>query len=132
MNYISKVAEMLGVEIGEKFNIILANGNMSSYNPYEFKEDGLFDKEGDNSLSETGNLLIGKHSIERIPFKPKDNERYYYVDVDECIEYDYFYPTNIKHLCNFAIGNCFKNRQQAELHKEEMLTKFKEMKEKLK
>jgi hypothetical protein len=76
MNYMPKVLEMLGVEVGEKFDV-----KRWSYNPHQFDEDfDLVNKYG-NCVSNTVivELLKGTYEIEKLPWKPKDDEIYYFI-----------------------------------------------------
>lgn len=72
MNKMREVANLLGVEIGEEFNI-----EDAIYNPYVFTEDGLYDCENFPRNGVIGELLCDNRVIEKIPFKPKDYEEYW-------------------------------------------------------
>ena len=74
-NKMKEIAGIFGLEIGEEFNIV-HNWKYSEYNPYVFTEEGLIDKDGDGTPIPT-NLLRGVYTIEKLPFVPKDGERYY-------------------------------------------------------
>lgn len=74
-NKMKELAGIFGLEIGEEFNIS-SNGEYLEYNPYTFTEDGLIDKDGDGAPILT-HLLQGVYIVEKIPFKPKEGERYY-------------------------------------------------------
>ena len=66
MTNMEKVAEMLGVEIGEKFNI----GTLH-YCPYEITDKELIDCNGEPASIALGYLLHGKLKIEKIEAEPK-------------------------------------------------------------
>ena len=73
MNYIPQIAKMLGVEMGERFEII-GHG----FDRYYFSDDGLFSECFDMALKETlSNILIGRSKIKKLPWKPKVQEMYY-------------------------------------------------------
>lgn len=75
MNYMPEVLKMLGVEVGEKF--ILKNKN---FNPYHFSDDFiLLDSTGGHCNHHISYVLIGEVKVEKLPWKPKDNELYYFV-----------------------------------------------------
>ena len=61
MTNMEKVAEMLGVEIGEEFNVETLHCN-----PYKFTDEGLTDYNGDIESMVLGYLLHGKLKIEKI------------------------------------------------------------------
>ena len=66
MTNMEKVAEMLGVEIGEKFNIETLN-----HNPYKFTDKCLVDCNEERASIALGYLLHGKLKIEKIEAEPK-------------------------------------------------------------
>ena len=84
MNLIPKIAEMLGVEIGEEFNAKHANiGKIltnSKEEPtiFKFGNDGLYakcsDGSGDFFLIGMGNFINGDYEIVKMPFEPKEGE----------------------------------------------------------
>ena len=71
-NYMADVAKMLGVELGEEFDVEYCN-----WNPYRFTEDGLLDCKSNPNSGVLEVLLIGKAKIIKKPWKPKSGERYY-------------------------------------------------------
>lgn len=78
-NYMAKLAEMLGVELGEEFK--LNDGQEIKYNTYKFTEEGLMIS-GNKYLwlatkGTIADLLTGELSIVKLPWKPKRGERYY-------------------------------------------------------
>ena len=74
-NKMKEIAGIFGLELGEEFNISYG-GKYSEYNPYVFTEDGLVDKDGDGCPVPT-NLLRGVYTIEKLPFRPEEGQRYY-------------------------------------------------------
>ena len=74
-NKMKELAGLFGLELDEKFNIC-HDGKYSEYNPYVFTEDGLVDKDGDGTAIPT-NLLRGVYTIEKLPFRPEEGQRYY-------------------------------------------------------
>lgn len=73
-NYMKEVCELLGVELGEKFNV-----KGLSYKPYYINENGLYDCYGYSSNGLLFSLLTGKAEIK----KPilDDKERQYLASV---------------------------------------------------
>lgn len=55
------------------------------------------------------------------PFKPVGGETYWIVTVDGRVLDKTFVPDNTFDCSNRAIGNCFKTKESAEMHKEEMM-----------
>ena len=74
-NNMEKIAEMLGVRIGEEFDIVIGRETALSYIPYSITEKGLVDKDGDAHYNYLGYLLVGKCAIRKLPPKPKFTEK---------------------------------------------------------
>lgn len=55
------------------------------------------------------------------PFKPVGGETYWIVTADGRVLDKTFVPDNTFDCSNRAIGNCFKTKESAEMHKEEMM-----------
>lgn len=73
-NYMADVAKILGVELGEEFKISCVNGT------YKFTTDGLKFKVREEWIvaSFMSDLLTGKHKIIKLPWQPKNGDRYYF------------------------------------------------------
>lgn len=78
-NLIPQIAQMLGVEIGEKFKIkgyneptykFDADGLKASFDNFSKKEEGL-------ANASLGSLLAGNLEIIKLPWKPNMGEEYY-------------------------------------------------------
>lgn len=136
MNLIPKIAEMLGVEIGEEFNAkhanigkILTNSKEESA-IFKFGNDGLYakcsDGSGDFFLIGMGNFLKGDYEIVKKPFEPKDAEMYWYVWWDEKnIDTSYtFWQGSFSNWSDKYCGNCFRTEAEAEKHKFEIYEKL--------
>ena len=73
MNYMSEIAKMLGVEIGEEFKLRPYDKNEVTFSYYLFKRDGLYNPyDKDNYL--LAELLLGKYEIIKLP-KPILDEK---------------------------------------------------------
>lgn len=130
-NYIPKIAKMLGVEIGEEFEVlpkIAGPGYKSSR--YRFSEYCLQYSNYIHYPSETGwsptntitGLLNGKISIIKIPFEPKDGEQYWYVCWNEhgigaTVS---IWRNMVSHYADKYCGNVFRTQTEAEEHKYEV------------
>ena len=110
-----KVAEMLGVKLGERFKI---NGEV-----YWLDKDGLMDDTGHQIFSTLGRLVIGQYTIEKLPWKPQESDIYWvvlkdghtvrYFWGDDCVDYSLYYA-----------GNCFATREEALAHAPEIIAKL--------
>ena len=121
-NHIAEVTKMLGVEIGEEFDI-----NGFSCNPHRFTDSGLIDKEDDENRAALCSLIMGECHIVKRPFVPKKNDDYFYVDEDGniCADFNSFNAVDFTFI---AFGNCFRTIEEAERNKETMLKKMNEYK----
>ena len=112
MNYMSEVAKMLGVELGEEFSV----GTFGV--DYVLTNDGLF-YTGDNSRCDNIliNVLTDRTSINRKPWMPKEYEKFWYVDIDKHIYAEDFCCGHINSVLLYKIGNCYKTREEAEANR---------------
>ena len=77
MNHMEQVAHMLGVEMGERFKVSGMDGE------FWLDDNGLHmqDDKGDYDLNALlAALLAGRLKVERLPWVPKCNEYYWFVD----------------------------------------------------
>lgn len=78
MNYMSEIAKMLGVEIGEEFKLRPYDKNEVTFSYYLFKRDGLYNPyDKDNYL--LAELLLGKYEIIKFPKPILDDEEKKYL-----------------------------------------------------
>lgn len=107
MNYMPKVLEILGVEVGELFNI-----KGFAMNPYQFDEEyNLIDMEFYVRNGFIRGLIIGKYEIEKLPWKPKEEETYRYVDSFGKIAERYWTHDSGDYY-RFNSGNCFRTSEE--------------------
>lgn len=82
-NHMTKVAEILSVELKEAFRIIGAkNGNyyrLSKENGVEMSYDNINWEKFSGELLRL--LMLGEVKIEKLPWKPRDNEYYFIPDI---------------------------------------------------
>ena len=84
MNYMERVAQMLGVELGEKFDIANTKGKIVTKDLW-LTENGLEQKGMDGSMvlpHVLNMLLVGDLVVYKHPWKPKLKGDYYYIDND--------------------------------------------------
>ena len=107
MNKMKGIAKLLGVQIGERFDI-----KGSHNNPYVLSLDGLIDINNNIHCSLLGDLLWGKGEIVK-KFIPEDGEECYYVDATGhryTIKFDH--STAEVKACFVSFGNCFKTKEE--------------------
>ena len=115
MNHMEEVARMLGVELGERFMV----GDEKCY----IAKEGLMDDGGGHCPRTLTYLLTGENTIKKIPWKPKNGDRYFAVmtdretDIyrwgDDCIDFSFYFA-----------GNCFKTEEEALAHAPEVIGKL--------
>lgn len=118
MNYMEKVAEMLGVEMREEFKIqagkILVNEEL-----FVITEGGIRDMDGtsrnDGILP---NLLMGVFTVKKLPWKPTDDERVYFITPEGGVSCSYFKRV-LYLLALYKLGKLYRTREEAEAHAEE-------------
>jgi len=117
-NYMAEVAKMLGVEIGEEFEIEYPS-------PCSVKTTALFSEDGFKvthtdavilqphwQTTELHWLLNGTTSIKRKPWKPKFEESYYSVGVDGAVEHGTWLNDFLDYSL-YKIGNCYRTIEEA-------------------
>lgn len=107
MNYMPKVLEMLGVEVNETFKIKGFN-----LNPYQFDEEyNLIDMEFYVRNEFIMGLIIGKYEIEKLPWKPKHGDRYYFIGLDGLIDSWNWTGVMVDHYC-YNARNIFRTSEE--------------------
>lgn len=125
-NHMKEVAEMLGLDIDEKFDIMIRENDPSNYNPFKIREQGLVDKDCVLANDYLNELLIGNFEIIKKPWKPKYGEWFWIVKSTGRV-------ISIKNLGSesdagfIKFGNCFKTQEEAITHADEMVAKIKEV-----
>lgn len=118
MNHMKQVAEMLGVELGERF--ALESGGVDT-GDFVLGEDGLYSISDDGRAMESNiivYILTGKLKIVKKPWLPNDNEVYYCIDHQDNRSGDIYVVTynwqgnTADYMC-YATGNCFKTKSEA-------------------
>lgn len=129
-NYLSEVARMLGVEIGEEFDIVYETGKKADWGPYKITHAGLVDEAGGQPLHIRAffNLLAGNYTLQKRPWRPKDGEKYWLITDGGGPTWRYFYESCIVELAMLNMGNCFPTKKAAEAAATEMMAKFEEIK----
>ena len=128
MNLIQMIAKELGVEIGERFYIGSEEKIEGAY--YYFSSTELLyhvpNRTPDYAqYRELADLIYGDKKIIKLPFKPKEHERYWYVYVgDDEIGITRFTEANTNDLMRVYCGNCFRTEAEAEKHKYEIYEKL--------
>lgn len=134
MNYYKKIAEMLGVELGEEFSI--KNIQTEDINRARYKitqEEGIMysiDREKWVRSAVIMSIINGSYSVVKLPWKPKNDEKYWYYS--ETINQATYHKWSFGNydLCLWKLGNCFRTEEEAEAKGKEIVEQImKEYKE---
>ena len=121
-NRIADLAKLLRVELGEEFIVTRPNGDLNA----KITSDGLKWSSYGGTPAE-GDILeliiTGVYGIKKKYFKPDVSDRYFFINNSiDCPEVEaiHWMETVLDYM-RFAVGNCFKTMEEAELHKDEMI-----------
>lgn len=128
MNYYKKIAEMLGVELGEEFSI--KNIQTEDINRARYKitkEKGLMYSIGGEEWNRSSSLLAifsGAYNIVKLPWKPKKGEAYWhYSEVwREVISFEW--EDCLYDFLLLKAGNCFKTKEEGDAKAKEIIEKL--------
>ena len=119
-NKMDKVAEILGVEIGEKFKIQYPNGEISDCY-YRFTENGIYGDDHSVGSRFLLNLVIGKYTILKSPWKPVEGELYFYIDQKGTVYGTSFSETCLYDFNLYKLGNCYCTKEEAEANRDKWI-----------
>ena len=116
-NYMAAVAKMLGVELGEEFEIDYGKDRKSTANitktGLHIIDTNMVDFLGDLNRATLDWLLIGYCTIRHKPWKPKVDERFYVVAVDGSIMHKHWDNCS-NHINYYKFGNFYRTYKEAE------------------
>lgn len=135
MTYWKQFAEMLGLELGEKFELIYDDGTINE-DTYKIEEDGFYykNKQSEDWFAEpstTVNKLInGYCKAVPKPWKPSEGYKYWWYSIAWNQAIDNEFNSSIGDLLHWKVGNCFKTKEEAETKGKEIMEQImKEYKE---
>ena len=128
MNLIPMIAKELGVEVGEEFGIQEVENcdtEMFRYK-YRFAQTELQFKTYDYWIPTTipTSLLTGQAEIKKLPFEPKEGEKYFVVSIVDKSVCFCLWDGHTTDYCYKACGNCFRTESEAEKHEHEIYEKL--------
>lgn len=112
-NHMKEVAKMLGVEIGEEFEIKGGDG------AYYLTYDGLYHN-GFKCEKTLNDLLVGVCTIKHKPWKPIINDTYYFVRSDGDVS-SAQWISNVWDHSIYKLGNCYRTREEAEANRDKWI-----------
>lgn len=119
MNYMPEVAKMLGVELGEEFEINEYHGSTFIFTDSGLSMSCKHDCEDFAPIALLF-LLNGKFTIKRKPWKPKEGESYYIVETNGSIGVEEWWAETID-MNYYKIGNCYRTSEEAEANHEKWI-----------
>ncbi len=112
MSYYEQVANMLGLELGEKFKLRNDESNYCD-DTFYFSVDGL--KDFDSVYNCNGildEILRGKPEIVKLPWKPENGKPYWQFCSGDGVECALWNGSTYD-LYAWKTGNCFKTKEEA-------------------
>lgn len=114
MNYMKEIARMLGVELREEFKIEV--GGEALDDRYKITEDGLIKENEIGTHMVLGMLLSGSVKLIKIPRKPKDGEKIWFVTTDGAVADACFHSGYTRDLSLYKLGKLYHTEAEAESH----------------
>ena len=109
-SYMFEVAEMIGVRVGERFEIDTLEGVFTLYG------EGLYSMATQSMRPDVMfDLLTGKLNIKRKPWKPAYTYKYYSIGPGGVLEPGTWLSDFID-LAMYKLGNCYRTAEEAEAH----------------
>lgn len=128
-NYLPEVARMLGVEIGEEFDIFNNEMEELVHGPYKIIDNAIVDYVGCKTKDLLYGLLTGEYTLQKRPWRPKEGGWFYHIYGNGGgVTAKFFNFNNVYDLALLNMGNCFPTKEAAEAAVPEMLAKFEEIK----
>nr|DAW96901.1 MAG TPA: hypothetical protein [Caudoviricetes sp.] len=114
--------ERIGVAENEEFEARLASGECEVNKFCNGELLTKFSKEWRDDLKWAVFVkYFDVYEFKVIPFKPKKHEGYWFIDVYGSLCFTQFSSLITFNALNRAIGNCFRTKESAEAHREEIL-----------
>lgn len=129
MNYWKQFAEMLGLELGEKFELTYDDGTINE-DTYKIEEDGFYykNKQSEDWAAEpstTVNKLInGYCKAVPKPWKPKFGEQYWSYSLKINRTCCNMFGEFIEDYAMWKSGNCFHTEEEAKTKGKEIMEKL--------
>lgn len=130
MNLIPVIRESLGLKENEEFQILKNDGTTYVAN-YRFTDNNKlqwFDSDTgcwESSRSTTlENIVYGKVTVKKLPFKPNEYEAYYFVNLYfGTVEVSAFSKDFTADVIRVNSGNCYRTKEEAKTHVDEWMSK---------
>lgn len=135
MNYMKQIADMLGVEFGEKFKLFDTCAKEELISVYWIDENGMWTECPDDITATVtcawSDILTGFCEIVKLPWKPKDGDMRYYITPNGSLAGMAVDISHTRDLLLVHNGMMYKTTEEALAHKDETMRKWDEMKKEL-
>ena len=126
MNHMAEIAKMLGVELGEEFEIEFPDPSTMSttavFNENEFRivKTDAYIVTPYWKYSVLHSLLVGSLTIKRKPWKPKEDEYYWSVNPDGTYSKRPWFNVS-GDISNYKLGNCYRTYEEAKANRDKWI-----------
>ena len=122
MNLIPMIAKELGVEVVEEFKVTRYSNVVFRFDETSLQFFATLTNDWREVSDELYKMIMkGDTEVERLPFKPKEGERYWYVYWNFTLEHpcvtDIAFEDSDMCYHHIYCGNCFRTAEEAEKHK---------------
>ena len=121
---------MLGLELGQEYNLTDADGKKINYASYKITENGICFKATTNAAwySESSiflkNLLSGDYKAVPKPWKPKKGDEYWSYSLKTNRTHCNIFGEYIEDYAMWKSGNCFRTEEEAKTKGKEIMEKL--------
>ena len=126
-NYMAEVAKMLGVELGEEFEIkyprpvTVKTTAVFSENGFRIVDTDEYILTPNRHESILHSLLKGDLTVKRKPWKPENDDMFFVVAYDGSILTKYWDDECTTHKTYYKIGNCYRHFNEAKDYREKWM-----------
>ncbi len=136
MNYMAKVAEMFGVELGEKFKLKDKLLREECLNEYYIDYYSFYSVIGKTPCLDPVSLervLCGRYELVKLPWKPKNGDVYWYLEIGgEKALCKTIWNNSTFDLAMYKLGKIYRTRSEAVKHVDEDTACWDEIRKELK
>ena len=127
MNYISEVAKMLGVELGEEFELNENENWICIFTEDQFEVSNKNKVYVNASLGEhvLAELIGGAYTVKRKPWKPQQRYEVYYLVHSDGDVVEGCWTDREWDKTNYKIGNCYRTKEEAEANSAKWIAFYK-------
>lgn len=133
MNYMRQIADMLGIKVGEEFKIRDKYGSTIDKR-YFIDRKGFWEVGGGLNYSASKpllKLLTGKWDLVKLPWKPKEGDRAYFVMSSGMVDSLFYSENGVLSLLAQHAGLLYRTEEEAERNKDKAMKFWDEVKKEI-